>query len=315
MATYSSFKKVTNESIIDGVVSGDDIGTGEVARDQIANDAINSNKLADLQVSSDKLASSIDLSTKTVTYRPIVDGDISSSANIAGAKLSSGSAQTNLGYAPLLTTGGTMTGSLVTTSGSATSPAIRGSDGNTGIYFGTDEVRFTINGSDAMRVTSGARVSFPRKPAFAAVGQPGWLYSNSFGGTGSRELNSVMNWNLAHQYGGSNFNTSNGRFTAPVSGYYHFSTMYYLYNNTNGTNSYIHTFFAKNGTEGTSPSGRIPYNMNMHGNSNNYDDGACYNSIQFLNAGQYVSLYIRWHANGNSRIHAGHQIFSGQLIG
>ena len=99
-----------------------------------------------------------------------------------------------------------------------------------------------------------------------------------------------------------------------VSGYYHFSTMWYLLNDSNGTNSYIHTFFRKNGSVNTTPSGRIPYNINMHGNSNNYDDGASYSSIQYLNSGQYVSLCIRWHST-NSRHHAGHQIFSGQLIG
>jgi hypothetical protein len=87
-----------------------------------------------------------------------------------------------------------------------------------------------------------------------------------------------------------------------------------LYNNNNSTSSYIHSFFRKNGSVNTTPSSRIPYNINMHGNTNSHDDGACYNSIQYLNSGQYVSLAVRWHQN-NSRIHAGHQIFSGQLIG
>jgi hypothetical protein len=207
-----------------------------------------------------------------------------------------------------------MTGRLAVTAGSASAPSIRGSDANTGIYFSANQARISVNGSDAMQIDSSGRTSFPQKPAFAAAGQPGWLYSNSYGGTGDRELNSIMNWNLAHQYGGSNFNTSNGRYTAPVSGYYHFSTMWYLLNDSNGTNSYIHSFFRKNGSVNTTPSGRIPYNINMHGNSSNYDDGASYSSIQYLNAGQYVSLCVRWHST-NSRHHAGHQIFSGQLIG
>ena len=74
-------------------------------------------------------------------------------------------------------------------------------------------------------------------------------------------------------------------------------------------------FFQRNGSVNILPSSRVPYTINMHGNFNNYDDGANYNMIMYLNSGQYCSLAVRWHANGNSRHHAGHQIFSGQLIG
>jgi hypothetical protein len=315
MATYSSFKRIDRQAIVDGQVTGTDIAPGAVGSDEIATDAVTSNKIANGAVSSDKLGSTLDLSTKNITYRPFVNGDFSSSANISESKMATGAAEVNLGYTPLSTAGNNaMSGRLAVIDGSASSPSIRGNDSNTGVYFANDQIKFTVNGSDAMTIDSSGRTTFPRKPMFAAVGQPGWLYANSYGGTGDRELNSIMNWNLAHQYGGSNFNTSNGRFTAPVSGWYHFSTMWYFLNDSNGTNSYVHTFFRKNGSVNTTPSSRIPYNINMHGNQNNYDDGACYNSIQYMNSGQYVSLCIRWHAT-NSRHHAGHQIFSGQLIG
>jgi hypothetical protein len=315
MATYSSFKRIDRQAIVDGQVQGTDIAPGAVGSNEIATDAVTSNKIANGAVSSDKLGSTLDLSTKNITYRPFVNGDFSSSANISESKMATGAAEVNLGYTPLSTAGNNaMSGRLAVIDGSASSPSIRGNDSNTGVYFANDQIKFTVNGSDAMTIDSSGRTTFPRKPMFAAVGQPGWLYANSYGGTGDRELNSIMNWNLAHQYGGSNFNTSNGRFTAPVSGWYHFSTMWYFLNDSNGTNSYVHTFFRKNGSVNTTPSSRIPYNINMHGNQNNYDDGACYNSIQYMNSGQYVSLCIRWHAT-NSRHHAGHQIFSGQLIG
>ena len=315
MSDYNSFKKIDRLAIVDGAVAGVDLANGAVASDELATGAVTSGKLANGSVSSTQLASAVDLSTKNITYRAINNADVSGSASIAGAKLAAGAAQVNLGYTPLNSAGSnSMTGRLAVTAGSVSAPSIRGSDANTGIYFSANQARISVNGSDAMQIDSTGRTSFPQKPAFSAVGQPGWLYSNSYGGTGDRELNSIMNWNLAHQYGGSNFNTSNGRYTAPVSGYYHFSTMWYLYNDSNGTNSYIHTFFRKNGSVNTTPGSRIPYNINMHGNSNNYDDGASYSSIQYLNAGQYVSLCIRWHST-NSRHHAGHQIFSGQLIG
>jgi len=316
MANYNSFKRIDRQAIVDGAVQGVDIAPGAVNTNEIANNAITSAKIENTSVSSPQLGDPVDLSTKNITYRPFVNADFSNSANIAQDKLASGAAEVNLGYTPLSTAGNNaMGGRLAVANGSVSAPSIRGSDTNTGIYFNNNEVRFSINGSDALQIDSSGRAMFPRKPMFAAAGQPGWLYTNSFGGgVGQKELNSTMNWNLAHQYGGSNFNTSNGRFTAPVSGWYHFSTMYYLYNNNNSTSSYIHTFFMRNGSVNTTPSSRIPYNINMHGNTNSHDDGACYNSIQYLNSGQYVSLACRWHQN-NSRIHAGHQIFSGQLIG
>ena len=317
MASYSSFKKIDSNALVDGLAVKDlDIATGSLESDDVS--AITEGKLANNSiVAGDKLASNIDLSAKTVTYRSIVNADVASGANIAADKLGSGAAAANLGYTPVLNTGTqNMTGSLQVTNGSAGAPSVKAGDANTGYYMPTSgELRFSTNGSDSMVIETGGPVRYPQKPAFAAVGQPGWLYSNSYGGTGTRELNSIMNWNLAHQYGGSNFNTSNGRFTAPVSGWYHFSTMWYLLNQTNGTNSYVHLFFQRNGSVNILPSSRVPYTINMHGNFNNYDDGANYNMIMYLNSGQYCSLAVRWHANGNSRHHAGHQIFSGQLIG
>jgi len=315
MASYSSFKKVDTEAIIDGTIEASDLGPGAIDTAEIQNNAVTGGKFATGQVGADQLASTLDISAKTVTYRPIVNADISNSAAIAGNKLAPGAATTNLGYTPLSATSGTMTGNLALTDGSAGSPSIKGSDSNTGMYMtGSDNLRFSVNGTDVMVMDSSGRVREPNKPAFAACGTPGWLYANSFGGTGWRELGSAMSWSVSHQYGGSNFSNSNGRYTAPVSGWYHFSTMYYYYNNTNSTNSYQHHMWARNGSVTISPSSRNPYVINMHGNTNSHDDGACYNMIMYLNSGQYCSIY-NYFATGNGRLHAGHQIFSGQLVG
>lgn len=316
MASYGSFKKISTEAIVDGTITASDLGPGSVDTNEIQNNAVSSSKIQTGAVDSSKLGSTLDLSAKTMTYRPVVNADISNSAAIASGKLASGAAETNLGYTPLRTDGSnSMSGNLRLTSGSASSPAIRGSDSNTGMYFGgSDDLRFSVNGTDVMIMDSSGRVREPNKPAFAAAGTPGWLYANSFGGSGWRELGSAMGWSVSHQYGGSNFSNSNGRYTAPVSGWYHFSTMYYFYNNTNGTNSYVHHMYARNGSVTISPSSRNPYVINQHGNTNSYDDGACYNTIMYLNSGQYCSLRM-YFATGNSRLHAGHQIFSGQLVG
>tara|TARA_B110000503_G_scaffold40341_1_gene66270 strand:- start:11343 stop:12287 length:945 start_codon:yes stop_codon:yes gene_type:complete len=314
MANYSSFKKINNEAIINGSIQGVDFANGAVNSGKIASSNIGASAIGDGVVTSDKLNSTLDLSTKNMTYRSVVDGDIASNAAIAGTKLAANAATDNLGYTPVATGGSTMTGRLGVPAGSAGAPAIRGSDPNSGVYFNSGQLTFTINGSTALNIDNNGRVTTPQKPAFSAVGTTGWFYAGSYGGTGDRELNSIMGWNLAHQYGGSNFNTGNGRFTAPIAGWYKFDTMWYFINDNNSTPSYVHTFFRKNGGVGTTVGGRTPYNMNMHGNNNNYDDGASYSSIQYLNSGQYVSLCIRWHSN-NSRHHSGHQIFSGHLIG
>jgi hypothetical protein len=52
----------------------------------------------------------------------------------------------------------------------------------------------------------------------------------------------------------------------------------------------------------------------MHGNRNNYDDGANYSAVMQLNAGDYAGSGLVWHST-NSRTHAGHEVFSGYLIG
>ena len=190
MASYNSFKRIDRQAIVDGQVQGSDIAPGAVGSNELANDAVTSNKIANQAVTSDKLDATLDLSTKNITYRPFVNNDFSGSANISESKMATGAAEVNLGYTPLSTAGNNaMSGRLAVVDGSASSPSIRGNDTNTGIYFADNQVRFSINGNDALQIDSAGRAAFPSKPMFAAAGQPGWLYANSYGGTGARELN------------------------------------------------------------------------------------------------------------------------------
>lgn len=315
MAVYSSFKKIDSNAIIDLDLQTADLADEAVDTAAIGDDQVTAAKFATGAVTSAKLDSTLDLSSKTVTYRPLVNNDVSNSAAIAGNKLAAAAATTNLGYTPVNRAGDTMTGTLQVDYGNF--PAITATDPDTGIGWGgpnSGEIYLRNNNSTSLVTDGSARVRWPNKPSFTAVGQPGWLYASSYGGTGTFELNSRQNWFLSAEYGGSNFSTSNGRYTAPVSGWYHFSTMWYLLNDNNSTSSYVHLFFGINGSVNTTQGGRVPYTINMHGNRNNYDDGASYNAVYYLNAGQYVSCIIRWHSF-NSRHHAGHQIFNGHLIG
>lgn len=314
MATYSSFKKINSEAIIDGTITGADIASTTIPTAAIQNSAVDGTKISGT-VTSAKLATTIDLSAKTVTYRALVDGDFSASAAIGGSKLASTATSDALGFTPVNAGGDSMTGTLTVPAGSVSAPSIRQSaSSNTGIYFPTtNEVAFTIAGTQQM-VIRNPNTTIPNRPSFNAVGTTGWYYANTFGGGEQEIVGNVWGWSVNHQTGGSNFNTTNGRYTAPVSGYYHFNTMWYLLNDANSAPHYVHLFFRKNGTRAWTQSGRSPYTINMHSTTSSYDDGASYAAIMNLNAGDYCSLAVVWHGY-SSRIHAGHQFFNGHLIG
>lgn len=313
MATYSSFKKINSAAITDGSIVAADIASLAVPTAAIQDDAVTAAKMSGV-VTSDKLASSLNLASKTVTYRPIVNADIDSAAGIAGSKFATGAAVTNLGYTPVNAAGDTMTGTLTIPAGSVSSPSIRQSgSSNTGIYFPTtNQVGITVNGTSALQVQNG-NTRIPNRPSFCSVGTSGWHYANSFG-TGLRELGNTWGWALTYETGGSNFSPGIGRYSAPVSGYYHFNTMYYMLNDANSPPHYVHVFFCRNNGQGWGAGGRSPYVMNMHSTRNSYDDGASYAAIMYLNAGDYCNLSVVWHGY-SSRLHSSHQFFNGHLIG
>lgn len=314
MATYSSFKKIDTDAIVDG-----SIVSAEIAANTVPSAAITAANVPGTAfsgtVTSAALASTIDLSAKTVTYRAITNADVSSTAAIAGAKLASGAATTNLGYTPINQAGDSISGQLLVPAGSVSAPSV-GYASNTasGINLTTNNVAIVANGLTAVNVDSNGYITRPSLPAFAAAGTAGWLYAGSYGGTGEREVTSQMGWTTAHQYGGTNFDSANGRFTAPATGYYKFSTWWYLLNDANTPPNYVHLFFRKNNSRGWTAGGRSPYNMAMHQNTNSYDDGYSQSAVIDMNAGDFVSLGIVWHGN-SSRHHAGHHIFSGFMVG
>lgn len=314
MATYSSFKKVDSDALVDATIVSADFADNTIPAADIADGNVPAGAMSAV-VTSAKLAGTIDLSAKTVSYRSIVNGDVSASAAIAAAKLQSGAATANLGYTPINQAGDVASAQLVVPTGSVSAPSIASSGStNSGINFTSNNVSIVAGGATAVNIDGNGAITRPSHPAFLAWGTAGWLYAGSYGGTGERELQSQMGWSTAHQAGGTNFDAANGRFTAPATGYYRFSTWYYLLNDANTPPNYVHLFFRKNNNRGWTSGGRSPYNMAMHQNTNSYDDGFSHSAVMDLNAGDFVSLAIVWHGN-SSRHHAGHQYFSGTLIG
>ena len=97
MATYGSYKKISTESIPDGVITSSSIASGAVTQAKIAattitgtqlgTGAVTAAKLANAAIGTDQLGT-VDLSSKTVTYRTISNADISATAAIATSKIS-----------------------------------------------------------------------------------------------------------------------------------------------------------------------------------------------------------------------------------
>lgn len=315
MATYSSFKKIETESIIDSAVIGAKLAVDSITSAKFSSASVRTTDIADSAVGSNQLAASLDLSSKTVAYRPFVSADFLNTT-IAGSKLASNAITTNLGYTPINRAGDTLSGTLNLPNGTAGAPTIaHPTNANTGVYFpGEDQIAISVAGADALIINASGVGREPNRPSFYASGQGGWYYSNSFGGpNGWRDLSGAWTWNVAEQ-GGSNFNTSNGRFTAPVSGYYYFYSQAYHYNDNNEPPNYIHWNIGRNSNQSIGPSGRAPHTMYSHGVPSNYTPGICC-SIQFyMSAGDYATNRSYWAAAGG-RVHGDHSLWCGFLIG
>jgi hypothetical protein len=88
MATYSSFKRINSAAIIDETIISDDFSVNAVTSSKILDNNITSAKIASGAVGSSQLASSLDLSSKTIIYRPVVNADIATGAAIPTSKIS-----------------------------------------------------------------------------------------------------------------------------------------------------------------------------------------------------------------------------------
>lgn len=311
MASYSSFKKINSEAIINSAVTGAKLAALAVNANKINANAVAIADIQDGAVGTAQISSTLNLSGKTVSYRPFVNADFANTT-IAGGKLASGAATANLGYTPVNRAGSTMSGQLNLAAGSAGAPALTFSgDTDTGIHFPAgDNISISTAGSNRLIIDSSGRGREPERPAFHGAGTGGWYYWNSFGGSGWREIN--INWQITQQ-GGNNC-SNNGRFTAPVAGYYWFYLQSYYYNDTNGTPGYTHWNIGRNGSPSTSVSSRHPHSMFSHGQPNNHTPGIMTASQFFMNAGDYSSPQP-YGPNGPGRFHGDHSLWCGFLIG
>ena len=308
MANYNSFKKIDTEAIVDSAITAADIGTGEVTSAKLDTSAVSQDKFASGAVSSSKLANTLDISGKTVTYRPLVDGDFDSGA-IAGTQLETGAVVANLGFTPVNTAGDTMTGQLVIQNGSVIS-----SNGNqaSGIRIDGQTIHIRENGTDRLSFNSSGQPTQTNHPAWEASGRGGWRYGNSYGGANNwRELDD-MGWNF-NTTGG--ITTSNNcRVTVPIAGYYYAYLQTYWYNDSNSTNGYTHFKIGLNGGNGELLGGRTNHQMYAYGLRNNHAPGIMTSYVRYLNAGQYLTP-LPYFGGNQGRHHGNHSYWCGYLIG
>jgi hypothetical protein len=150
--------------------------------------------------------------------------------------------------------------------------------------------------NERMRITSAGQVLKPSNPAFRAY--------YSVNSNWNLAANSTFIFNATEYNIGSCYNTSNGRFTAPVAGVYQFN-FYSIYYGAY-TNGFVK--FAKNGASMTSGT-HIHYTTTASAAWNNVN----FVTSVYLNSGDYVSLENRdfavtYHGKDWSS-------FSGYLVG
>ena len=164
-------------------------------------------------------------------------------------------------------------------------------------------VQDATNSNTALSIDSSGRITEPNKPAFqAVVGSESWA---TLSDTGIIPFNDVSSGACFDN--GSNFDTSNYRFVAPVSGKYHFSVLIYSFN-SDGVNAFT---VYKNGAilKVYNNSTRFDF---QGGQTNGAQDETISGSFRVeLSANDNVSI----HATTGSDYYGAYTHFGGHLIG
>lgn len=171
---------------------------------------------------------------------------------------------------------------------------------------GSRNIDFRTNNTDRMVIDASGRVTTPSQPAFSVGGDgTGW---NALTNASSNSVINTWHSGLVTQRGGSNFNASTGKFTAPVTGYYMFIFSSYTRVPNPSTYNYIYPRFLLNGSN-YGFSGHILHYQN-HGDA---DLGSQISAIIPLATNDWVSATFL--VNGTGDFHANSQRFEGYLIG
>ena len=164
-------------------------------------------------------------------------------------------------------------------------------------------IQDATNSNTAISVDTAGRVTLPKKPAFqAVVGSAAWA---------TLSTNAIIPFNDVSSGAcfdtGSDFDTSNNRFVAPVSGKYHFFVLIYSFN-SDGVNAFC---AYKNGAILRVYNNSTRFDF-QGGQTNGAQDETISGSFQVdLSANDNISI----HATTGSDYYGAYTHFGGHLIG
>lgn len=172
-------------------------------------------------------------------------------------------------------------------------------------------VAISTNGVTGLSFTAANFPKFNSKPFFyAQKNSAAWInYSAGAWNVLAMDYTAVNN--------GSHFNTTNGRFTAPITGTYWFTHSAYVYKATaTSSDSYIHPIFRVNGSEtARKASYTTDYRLRLRTYySGGYSGDTQINDIFYLTAGDYVELY-HYSSDATQQWYGTECFFAGFLIG
>ena len=134
-----------------------------------------------------------------------------------------------------------------------------GSGGN--LIFSTNNSSATL--TESMRIDSTGAVTMPLQPSFRA-------YKTSTSSSGA------LTWNGTYHNAGSHFNISNGKFTAPIDGFYYISISFLTDSNTTQTSVHL-------GLNGVANDG-----VRLRSASSAYHETTSASHVIYLNANDYI---------------------------
>lgn len=188
--------------------------------------------------------------------------------------------------------------------------SIAGTTGSNYLYFGdgsdadvgliqynhaSNYMRFYTNAAERLRIDSAGRVTTPNQPSFHA-------YSNANLNHGTTDTKYV--WNLTRHNIGSHYDTSNGRFTAPIDGRYYFNVS--ALQNVGPTSYYTRVWLYKNGSV-------FLDGLNAQALQSGYGR-LDIDAVVEASAGDYFETYFVSN-NSSAFVYATYSWFSGHLLG
>ena len=177
---------------------------------------------------------------------------------------------------------------------------------NAGNYYSISQYGTDATWRERVRIDSAGRVTMPSQPAFMVRGDvTGSIGENAKFAFTSTSLDSKVTFDRL-----GNWSNANDRFTAPVTGVYHF---YFGIYRQSATSTYFSLAPRVNNNQlGTNDT--FIFFTSATGETANTDDGMYGSFTLNLSANDYVELFMRGGAQTIS-VYSGHSFFGGHLIG